>query len=199
MSAMLIPAALVAIAAVVVSGAAAGTAQTPVVHETVWFKGGRVAPGLIVTENVAGYCTTPARSTPRAYAWRCYADAHWIDPCFSLTAHSRVVVCPFDPWSNTVRLVSLTRKLPHWVERRERLVAPWGIWTANAKRCVIAVSGATLRLAGQRVRYECAGSGFLVGYAAVRRSEWTIGYVPRYDLGNPHLHLRRIGITDIWR
>jgi hypothetical protein len=169
------------------------------VHETVWFRGGRVAPGLIVTEDVAGRCVGPARSTPRPDAWRCYADEHFIDPCFAPRSRSRMVLCPLDPWSTSVRQVELVRRLPAAAARPVRPYAPWGIWTANAKRCVIAVSGATLRLAGQRVRYECAGSGFLVGYANVRGRAWTIGYVPRYDLGNPHLHPRRVGITDVWR
>ncbi len=189
-----------ALVASAVLALAAGRTEPPtLVHETVWLRGGAPTPGLFVTENVAGYCTSPARSTPRAYAWRCFADEHFLDPCFSATRHSATVVCPLDPWTKNVRLVSLTRRLPRWVERPERLDAPWGIWTANAKRCVLAVSGASLILAGKRVRYECAGSGFLVGYAEVRAREWTIGYVPRYDLGNPHLHPKRIGITDVWR
>jgi hypothetical protein len=170
-----------------------------VVHETVWFRGSHMAPGLLVTEDVAGHCVGSARSTPRADAWRCFADYHFIDPCFSATSRSRTVLCPVDPWSKSVRLVELTRRLPRSARRTARTYAPWGIWTLNAKRCVIAVSGATLRLAGQRVRYECAGSGFLVGFADTRGREWTIGYVPRYDLANPHLHLRRVGITDVWR
>ncbi len=185
--------------AALLSIAAAGPGQAPVVHKTVWLRGGAPAPGLIVTENVAGYCTTPARSTSRAYAWRCFADEHFIDPCFSATRNSATAVCPFDPWAKTVRLVSLTRRLPRWVARRERPNAPWGMGTANAKRCVLAVSGASLRLAGRLVRYECQGSGFLVGYADVGERGWTIGYVPRYELGNPHLRLKRIGITDVWR
>jgi hypothetical protein len=186
-------------ALVLVPVAAAAPRLSPVVHETVWFRGAEPAPSLLVTEDVAGHCVAPARSTPRADAWRCFADEHWIDPCFSATARSRAVLCPFDPWSKSVRLVELTQRLPHVVERRMRTNAPWGIWTTNAKRCVLTVSGANLRLAGQRVRYECAGSGLLVGYADIREGAWTIGYVPRYDLANPHLHLRRIGITDVWR
>jgi hypothetical protein len=186
-------------AAALLSIAAGRPAPAPVVHETVWFRGAEPARRLVVTEDVAGHCVAPARSTPRVDAWRCFADEHFIDPCFSATAHSRTVLCPLDPWSKSVRVVELTRRLPRPVARRGRVNAPWGIWTTNAKRCVIAVSGATLRLAGQRVRYECAGSGFLVGYADVRKAAWTIGYVPRYDLANPHLHLRRIGITDVWR
>jgi hypothetical protein len=194
---MLIRLALVAVA--LLSIAAGGSGPATVVHDTVWLRSGRPASGLFVTENVAGYCTTPARSTPRAYAWRCVADAHFLDPCFSATTQSASVICPFDPWSKNVRLVSLTRRLPPWVDRAELRAAPWGIWTTNAKRCVLGVSGATLTLAGQRVRYECAGSGFLVGYADVSGREWTIGYVPRFDLGNPHLHPRSVGITDVWR
>ncbi len=190
---------LALVVAALLSIAAGRPAPAPVVHETVWFRGSAAARGLLVTEDVAGHCTAPARSTPRADAWCCYADEHWIDPCFSATPHSRTVLCPFDPWTNSVRLVELTRRLPRLVVRRVRSNVPWGIWTANAKRCVLAVSGATLRLAGQRVRYECAGSGFLVGYAEVREGVWTIGYVPRYDVANPHLHLRRIDVTDVWR
>jgi hypothetical protein len=186
-------------AAALLSIAAGRPAPAPVVHETVWFRGAEPARRLVVMEDVAGHCVASARSTPRADAWRCFADEHFIDPCFSATAHSRTVLCPFDPWSKTVRLVELTRRLPRLVARRGRVNAPWGVWTANAKRCVIAVSGATLRLAGQRVRYECAGSGFLVGYADVRKGAWTIGYVPRYDVANPHLHLRRVDVTDVWR
>jgi hypothetical protein len=187
-----------AFAAAALLSIAAGR-PAPVFHETVWFRGSVPARGLLVTEDVAGHCVAPARSTPRADAWRCFADEHFIDPCFSATANGRSVLCPLDPWSKSVRLVELTRRLPRLVERRGRTNAPWGIWTANAKRCVIAVSGATLRLAGRRVRYECAGSGFLVGYADIGKHAWTIGYVPRYDLANPHLHIRRIGITDVWR
>ena len=188
-----------ALAAALLPLVAAAPRPATVFHETVWFHGAVPAPGLLISEDVAGHCVSSARSTPRADAWRCFADEHFIDPCFSATSRSRKVLCPLDPWSKTVRLVELSRRLPRVAKRPVRTYAPWGIWTLNAKRCVLAVSGATLRLAGQRVRYECAGSGFLVGYAQVRAREWAIGYVPRYDLANPHLHLRRIGITDVWR
>jgi hypothetical protein len=189
-----------ALSAIAALSVAAGPPAPPtLVHETVWFRGAYVGRGLHVTEDVLGYCVSSARSTPRADAWRCFADEHFIDPCFSATNRSRRVLCPLDPWSANVRLVELTRPLPRPSTRRARLDAPWGIWTTNAKRCVIAVSGARLELAGQRVRYECAGSGFLVGYADVRGRSWTIGYVPQYDLANPRLHARRIGITDVWR
>jgi hypothetical protein len=190
--------------AALLSIGAGSSEPATVVHDPVWFRGARLAPGLFVTTNFAGRCMAPSRSTSRGYAWRCSAEEqlfavqHFLDPCFSATPHSVTVICPLDPWSKTVRLVSLTRRLPQWVERRERRNAPWGIWTINGKRCVLAVSGATLTLAGQRVRYECAGSGFLVGYVDVRGRKWTIGYVPRFDLGNPHLHPRPVGITDVW-
>jgi len=188
-----------ALAAALLPVVVAAPRPATVVHETVWFRGGQPAHGLRITEDVAGHCVSSARSTPRADAWRCFADEHFIDPCFSAASRSRTVLCPVDPWSQSVRLVELTRPLPRATRRPERTYAPWGIWTANAKQCVIAVSGATLRLGGQRVRYECAGSGFLVGFADTGGREWTIGYVPRYDLANPHLHARRIGITDVWR
>ena len=190
---------LLGVALTVVLTALAPPQPKTVAHETVWFAGRQPAPGLTITEDVAGHCIGPARSSPRDDAWRCFADEHWIDPCFSATARSRSVLCPTDPWSKNVRLVELTRRLPAVVPRRGRADAPWGIWTENAKQCAIAVSGATLRLGGQRVRYECAGSGFLVGYADARGRTWTIGYVPRFALGKPNLHPRRIGITDVWR
>ena len=171
-----------------------------VVHETKWFRGAQPAPGLRITEDVAGHCVSSARSVPRDDAWRCFADEHWIDPCFSATSRSRMVLCPVDPWSKNVRLVELTRALPPVTKRAVRSYAPWGIRTANAKQCVIAVSGATLRLDGRRVRYECAISGFLVGYANTRSRQWTIGYVPRFALAKPgREHARVIGITDVWR
>jgi hypothetical protein len=171
-----------------------------VVHETKWFRGSQPAPGLLITEDVPGHCVSSARSTPRTDAWRCFADEHWIDPCFSASGRGRIVLCPTDPWSRNVRLVELTRKLPAASTRPVRAYAPWGIWTANAKQCVIAVSGATLRLDGRRVRYECAISGFLVGYANTSSRQWTIGYVPRFALANPGRdHPRVIGITDVWR
>lgn len=194
---MLFRFALVGVA--LLSVAAGGSAPATLVHETVWLRSGEPVSGLVVTEQVPGYCTAPARATTRPYAWRCFADQHFIDPCFSQTAHSKSVVCPFDPWAKNVRLVGLTRRLPRWVQHQQSPSAPWGIWTTNAKRCVISVSGAGLTIAGQLVRYECAGSGFLVGYANLSRPQWTIGYVPRYDLANPHLHPRPVGITDAWR
>ena len=43
--------------------AVGSTGPAPLVHETVWLRGAGPAPGLLVTENVAGYCTSPARST----------------------------------------------------------------------------------------------------------------------------------------
>jgi hypothetical protein len=192
---------LLGLALTVVLATLAGPAQPKtLVHETVWFKNGRPAPGLVITEDVAGHCMGPARSSPRVDAWRCFADEHWIDPCFSATLRSRTVLCPTDPWSRTVRLVELTRRLPPVVQRRAQPARPWGIWTANAKQCAIAVSGATLRLDGQRVRYECAVSGFLVGYPSTRSRQWTIGYVPRFALAKPgREHARTIGITDVWR
>jgi len=191
---------LLGVALTVVLMSLAGPPQPKtVVHETVWFRGSQPAPGLVITEDVAGHCIGPARSSPRADAWRCFADEHWIDPCFSAKARSRSVLCPTDPWSNTVRLVELTRRLPPVIQRRARPGKPWGIWTSNAKRCAIAVSGATLRLDGRRVRYECAVSGFLVGYPNARGRTWTIGYVPRFALAKPNIHARPIGITDVWR
>jgi hypothetical protein len=175
-------------------------APATVVHETKWFRGSQPAAGLLVTEDVPGHCVSSARSSPRGDAWRCFADEHWIDPCFSASARSRIVLCPTDPWSRNVRLVELTRKLPAASRRPVRAYAPWGIWTANAKRCVIAVSGASLRLDGRRVRYECAISGFLVGFANTTRRQWTIGYVPRFALAKPDReHARTVGITDVWR
>jgi hypothetical protein len=191
--------AAVALTAVLTALFAGPPQPRTVAHETVWFRGGEPAPGLRITADFAGHCVGPARSSPRADAWRCFADEHWIDPCFSATARGRSVLCPFDPWSKSVRLVELTRRLPRVVERKGRASRPWGIWTTNAKRCVIAVSGATLTLGGQRVRYECAGSGFLVGYASARGRPWTIGYVPRFALGKPNVHARPVGITDVWR
>ena len=189
----------VALAAALLPLAVAAPRPLTVFHDTVWFRGAQPAAHLLVTEDVAGRCASSARSTPRADAWRCFADQHWIDPCFSATSRSRTVVCPLDPWSKNVRLVELTRPLPRASRRPARTNAPWGVWTANAKRCVLGVSGANLVLAGHPVRYECGGSGFLVGYPDVRGREWTIGYVPRFDLANPNLHPRRIGITDVWR
>ena len=177
-----------------------GSAARPVVHETMWFRGGQPAPGLRITEDVAGRCVGGARATARPDAWRCFADEHWIDPCFSASARGRIVLCPTDPWSRNVRLVELTRKLPAASRRPVRAYAPWGIWTANAKQCVIAVSGASLRLDGRRVRYECAISGFLVGFANTSGRQWTIGYVPRFALAKPdRQHARTVGITDVWR
>jgi len=188
------------VALALVLAALAGPPQPKTVfHETVWFKGGQPAHDLSITEDVAGHCIGPARSSPRADAWRCFADEHWIDPCFSATARSRLVLCPLDPWSRNVRLVELTRRLPRVVDRRRHANRPWGLWTENAKQCAIAVSGANLRLGGQPVRYECAGSGFLVGYASARGRTWTIGYVPRFALGKPNIHARPVGITDVWR
>jgi len=190
----------VALAAALLPLALGAPRPPTVVHETVWFRGGQPAPSLRITEDVAGHCVSSARSTPRADAWRCFADEHFIDPCFSATSRSRVVLCPLDPWSRNVRLVELTRPLPRAIRRPLRTYAPWGIRTTNAKQCVIAVSGASLRLAGQRVRYECAISGFLVGFADTRSRQWTIGYVPRFALAKPDLlHPRRVGITDVWR
>jgi len=190
---------LALLAAALPAVAAGGVVQPTLVHETGWFRSGRPAPGLYVSQKLVGHCTAPARSTPRAYAWRCFAAQHFIDPCFSSTPKSATVVCPFDPWSKDVRIVKLNRRLPRWVARPQRRNVPWGIWTTNAKHCVLAVSGASLWLAGKRVRYECASSGFLVGYPDVGGREWTIGYVPRYDLGKPDLHARSVGITDVWR
>jgi hypothetical protein len=190
---------LLGVALTVVLAALAPPQPKTVVHETVWFKGGQPRPGLVITEDVPGRCIGPARSSPRSDAWRCFADEHWIDPCFSATPRSRVVLCPNDPWSRNVRYVELTRRLPAVVERRPRPSRPWGIWMANAKQCAIAVSGATLRIDGERVRYECAVSGFLVGYPDARGRLWTIGYVPRFALGKPNAHPRTIGITDVWR
>jgi len=190
---------LVLVAAALLAVAAGGVSPpATAVHRTAWLHGERPARGLYVSDKYKGRCTARARSTPRAYAWRCFAGRRFLDPCFSATPKSTRVVCPASPWSSSVRIVRLTRPLPRWAARPERRNAPWGVWTTNAKRCVLAVSGVTLWYGGKRVRYECGGSGFLVGYADVGR-EWSIDYVPRYDLANPNLHPRHIGITDVWR
>jgi hypothetical protein len=190
----------VALATALLPIAAAAPRPATVAHHTVWFRGGEPAPALLITLDLSGFCVGAARSSARPDAWRCFADDHWIDPCFSATSRSRIVLCPIDPWSKSVRIVELTRRLPPVRTRADRKHAPWGIWTANGKRCVISVSGANLVLDGERVRYECAVSGFLVGYANTGGAEWTIGYVPRFALANPRrLHSRRVGITDVWR
>ena len=40
------------------------------------------------------------------------------------------------------------------------------------------------------MRYECAVSGFLVGYPNASARLWTIGYVPRFALAKPNIHAR---------
>ncbi len=191
---------LLGVALTVVLAALSGPPQPKtVVHETVWFKAGRPAPGLVITEDVAGHCSGPARSSPRADAWRCFADEHWIDPCFSATARSRSVLCPTDPWSNTVRLVELTRRLPPVVARRARPDAALGhldrereaMRARRLRRDAAAGRAArALRVRGQRLPRRLPDA---------RGRTWTIGYVPRFALGKPNIHARPIGITDVWR
>ena len=190
----------VALATALLPLAAAAPRPVTVFHDTVWFRGGEPAADLTITQTLVGRCVGGARSSARPDAWRCFIDNYFADPCFSPSSRSRLVVCPNDPWSRNVRIVELSRPLPAVRKRPVRAFAPWAVWTLNGKRCVIAVSGATLRLGGQRVRYECAVSGFLVGYANTRDGLWTIGYVPRFALAKPNRsHPRSVGITDVWR
>lgn len=174
------------------------------VHEFVAFRAGKLAPRLKVKGRASGACRVRSLVVGRrtALAWRC-STGHLIrDPCFSATSSSKSVVCPRYPWRNDVLLVRLNSRLPREKFLEHAKNDPWGIWTANGKRCISYAGSALDTMKGKSVTYGCVGGGILLGYANTERRRWTISYAPRNAGAGPEgrrVETPVVGIIDVWR
>ncbi len=185
----------------VVLAAAAATAATSssawpggtVVHYYHAFKEGKISPGVHLTRTARGYCWETSNVESRRYAWRCFRGNSIHDPCFSSSGHGRFVICPVEPWSSDAIRLRLTRGLPPWRHYRYRQSLPVGVWTSSGRRCVHS-SGATSRIRGLPITYECSNGGVLAGFADRSAPTWTIRYAPSFGAR----HLTRVGIADAW-
>lgn len=169
-------------------------------HTFIAFRQGHIAPGLRVTTRRTGSCSAPSLVTSRPYSWRCSSPHLILDPCFSPGRVGVMVVCPATPWGKAVTLLDVAPPLSHWKLAARGVNFPWGLWTANGKRC-ISLSGGSLgpRIKNKTVTYRCKGGGYLLGYVQRQRPEWTIYYTGRIsaDLrAGPIVHVR---ITDVWQ
>ena len=178
--------------AMLAAASAAAPART-VVHYFHPFRNGKIAPEVHVTQAARGYCWETSGVESRRYAWRCFRGNFILDPCFSSTSHTRIVLCPVEPWSSRVVRLRLTRALPAWRLYRYAAQLPLGIWTTTGRRCVHS-SGATSEIEGKEITYECAGGGVLAGQANAGAATWTIWYASSFKAR----HLTRVGITDAW-
>jgi hypothetical protein len=103
-------------------------------------------------------------------------------------------MCPDRPWSTSGLRIQLTKPLPDWTLYPSRADFPWGVWTADGRRCVSYASTATDKILGRPVTYGCAGGGFLAGYLDTRTQPWTA----RFASG---LHVHRftvLAVSDVW-
>lgn len=179
------------VAAAVTSSAGADRTRVHYFHA---FRDGRIAPGIHVVRAKPGYCWTTSGVEGGRDTWRCFLGNLIYDPCFSSTRHGDYVLCPYWPWNPSVVQLRLARSLPTPSSFGRNPSLPWGIWTANGKRCVH-YSGATTEIRGKPILYECRGGGYLAGLAHRSQPTWTIFY-SRSD--EPSARLQRVGITDAW-
>jgi hypothetical protein len=136
------------------------------------------ARGVAIDKTFRGRCTHGSEVLTRFDAWHCYVGRRAYDPCFANTrieigAH---VLCMNSPWENATA-IELTKRLPLDLSNPEgnpERFPPWAMVTAASQECGL-VTGSLGRIAGLRINYACAGSGFLLGLPTRGRT-WTQPY-----------------------
>lgn len=168
-------AAVVALALLVLAGAAgAGTRTTRV---TVYrpFAGGRLAPGFVVAHAARGSCWTGSIADERSDAWRCFVGNVIHDPCFSDPRVHGWVACAVAPFGRRVLRLNLTKPLPRKQANRGRPGRgdPWAVKLPGGTVCT-AFTGATFLYRGLRASYGCTSKAFLAGSPNRSRPTWTM-------------------------
>jgi hypothetical protein len=132
--------------------------------------------GLRIYAKVSGTCATRSLVTSRTDAWRCIAGNDTYDPCFAGSPQKSVAACPQTPFSNTVVLFrdskSLDAKQKSTTFSIRTLGEPWALRLDGGDTCVF-TTGATEVIAGKRMNYACAKSGWVVGLVDRSTQPWT--------------------------
>lgn len=161
--------------ALALAAPAQAAAPTRVAIFSPWTTRGLVH-GLRISAKVSGTCGTRSLVTNRNDAWRCMAGNDIYDPCFAGSPQKNVAACPQTPFSNTVILFrdskSLDAKPKSTAHNVHSMGQPWAIRLDGGDTCVFA-TGATEVIAGRRMNYTCAKSGWVVGFVNRSTQPWT--------------------------
>ena len=166
----------VAILVVLIAGAvatmAAATTRTHTVVYHAFTTSGK--PALRIAKTLSGSCNGGSSAINRSDAWRCFGGNFVLDPCFSSSHATGIVLCPGNPWRKSlieVKVGNLTLGNTH---RPSTNGLPWAIETVSGLKCVIA-TGATTVVGGLRANYFCKNSVSLWGNPSRNTEPWTIG------------------------
>ncbi len=97
-------------------------------------------PAIHVTKTANGSCFSGSIAADRNDAWRCISKNILLDPCFSSTKATGIVLCPFRPWERSGVKLKLTKPLPKKFGNTKKPSTsglPWGIETTSSLRCLI--------------------------------------------------------------
>ena len=167
-----------AVAVILGASAAAGARATPTtrVHVYAPFKGGALAPDLVVRARTRGSCWTHSlASFGRRDAWRCFEGRSEIaDPCFgSPRRRNAFVVCPSHAWRRGVVVVTLTKPLPVESVGGRSGGRVWAIVTTTGEHC-LRTTGTTDLVAGTPLLFGWCRAGSLAGEPDTGRRLWTV-------------------------
>jgi hypothetical protein len=102
-----------------------------------------------------GSCWTESIAVTRSGAWRCTVGNAISDPCFTVPANHRQLVCDASPALKTKGfLLKLTKPLPK-SSGRERNAEPWVFRLADNSICE-AMTGTLPPVNGEPARWSCA-------------------------------------------
>lgn len=186
--------ALAALCAVVTILAIPAPAATPTTVEIFnpWTSSG-LRQGFTVTEKAPGSCWTHSLVSDRASAWRCFEGNDILDPCFARSGRFDTVACAESPFSKTVVLLSLKKRLTDgdsattkWLQPKGM---PWGLRLTNGNTCAFA-TGATDAVGGERLNYACRKRGWIIGAPDSSTAIWT-GQIVNW----PDKHVTRVRIA----
>lgn len=170
----------------------ASVTRTTIVLFSPWSSSG-LRHGFTVLAEVKGACWIHSLASERPDAWRCMAGDDIYDPCFSGSSQ-RTLACAEGPFSKRVTLMALTKPLAEKVKLTGELWglrlrgAPWGLRLVSGDTCVFA-QGATDAVAGERLNYACARTGWIIGAPDRSTATWTARSV---EWPKTHITLVRI-------
>lgn len=153
--------------------------HTQFVSFSPWTSSGTVAPGVQVSNHIAGTACTMATSFDpgNQYAWRCsQADGGFYDPCFAPPGHDNVttVACGDSPWSKFA-IMTLAQPLAHssWGTPTPDPSQPWAMLLAGGQQCGL-IEGTGSEIGGVEFNYGC-NRGY-AAYPNAKAEPWVAPY-----------------------
>lgn len=189
---------LIAIAAVLVTGASAPAPPAGATQVTLYvpFTPNGLSIGLAVTRRVNGSCFAGSlASNGRSDAWRCSAGNAIYDPCYQgFESGKTVLACPDSPWSANVVLLTATKDLPAKEANKDTAPKglPWALELANGRKCTM-LTGATFGVAGMRANYGCGDNAYVAGDPDRSLPTWRV-----FFLGPRGFAVTQIGVRVAW-